>query len=815
MKEFISPMQLVRVPALLCFCIIMFMQPFHTRAQSIITGKYVENSGTAIPFATVLLLNSEDSTLVKGEVTDNSGAFSIKTSLEGKFLISVRTLGYEDYFSQEISLNNTQRTLELGNLSGVARDQELDAVVVVAQKPLFEQRIDRTIVNVGSSITSSGGSVLDILARSPGVTVDRMNNSVALAGKQGIRIMINGKISQIPLEATIQMLEGMTAETVETIELITTPPAQYEAEGDGGLINIVLKQQTDLGTNGNFSLFTGYGRGEKYGANINFNKRTKNLNVYGDYSYNSDATRQDLRFDRIVSIEGIPFAFSTENIRNATIGVHSGRLGADWNIGKKTTIGGLVSVFDRSWENFAFADILQPVNGKPNGRVEMPYQNYDDWTLWVGNVNISHIFNDRHRLSMDVDRIHFTQFNPADYKQRFFEPGHVFVNEIDLFSRKNTPIDTWVGKLDYVLTREKFSLETGAKASFSALKNDISVESVEEGITTIDTELSSQATMKENIGAVYTSVNINASKKIALKMGLRYEHTLTDINTLEEGNVIDRNFGNFFPSIFFQNTINPNNSYVFSYSRRITRPSFSQLAPFVLFVDPNSFLSGNVNLLPSMTDALKAEYRYKSVLFSLQYSHDKNSISIFQPKVSDNGRIINTAENIDLRNNYSANIAVPFNITDWWSWQVNMSANVFRVKADFLSEPVDITISNFSLNGSQKFTLPNQFTAEISGTYQSKQLFGIMEVRAVGGLDFGLEKKIQDSRLRLSFTDMFDSNKRYLSTSIPEENLNTRWVLDFETRIVRITYSSSFGNRKMKINRRNATGSDEEQKRFQ
>jgi hypothetical protein len=338
---------------------------------------------------------------------------------------------------------------------------------------------------------------------------------------------------------------------------------------------------------------------------------------------------------------------------------------------------------------------------------------------------------------------------------------------------------------------------------------------VEEGITTVDTEFSSHAEMTESIGAVYTSVNINASKKIALKMGLRYEHTLTDINTLEEGNVVDRNFGNFFPSIFFQNTINPNNSYVFSYSRRITRPSFFQIAPFVLFVDPNSFTSGNVNLLPSMTDALKAEYRYKSVLFSLLYSHDKNSISIFQPKVSENGRIINTAENLDFRKNYSANISVPFNITDWWSWQVNMSANRIRVKADFLSEPVDITISNFSLNGSQKFTLPHQFTAEISGTYQSKQLFGIMEMRAFGGLDFGLEKKIQDSRLRLSFTDMFDSNKIYISASIPEENLNTRGVLDFETRIVRITYSSSFGNRKMNLNRRNATGSDEEQKRFQ
>ncbi|MDQ3536117.1 MAG: TonB-dependent receptor, partial [Bacteroidota bacterium] len=262
-----------------------------------------------IPYANVLLLNSLDSTLVKGEITNRSGNFSLATDKGGKYLVAIKFIGYQDYYSKAFSLDAANPTIELGSIRAVENARELNAVLIEAVKPLFEQKIDRTVINVESSIAASGGSVLDILARSPGVTVDRMNKSVAMAGKQGVRIMINGKISQIPLEATIQMLEGMNADNIEKIELITTPPAKYEAEGDAGLINIVVKQQTDAGPNGNLSLFTGYGRKEKYGGNINFNSRSKKVNLYGDYSFNNDVTEQLWTADRIVNVAGDQLQF--------------------------------------------------------------------------------------------------------------------------------------------------------------------------------------------------------------------------------------------------------------------------------------------------------------------------------------------------------------------------------------------------------------------------------------------------------------------------------------------------------------------------
>ncbi|CAN5479219.1 outer membrane beta-barrel family protein [soil metagenome] len=814
MKSSPKPFQKNHLLILLLLNAFFLAFPGIIKAQYIAKGRYVDSLETAIPYANVLLLNSLDSTLVKGEITNGSGNFSLATDKGGKFLVAIKFIGYEDYFSKEINLSEANPRIELGNIIPVEISRQLDAVVIEAEKPLFEQKIDRTVINVQSSIASSGGSVLEVLARSPGVTVDRMNMAVSLAGKQGVRFMINGKISQIPLEAVIQMLDGMSAENIEKIELITTPPAKYEAAGDAGLINIVLKQQTDAGTNGNLSLFSGYGRMEKYGGNINFNNRSKKVNLYGDYSFNNNVSTALWATNRVVNIAGDRFQIDNENNRDSYTRIHSGRFGADWNISKKTTVGGIISIFDRKWEMDALANIKENINYQPSGIIEMGTIELNKWTTLIGNLNLMHAFNDRHSISIDIDHIDYVSDNPTDYAQRNYNKSLELTHTSALRSRKETPINTWVGTIDYTKKSDKFTFEAGAKGSFSSLRNDIMVENIENGFVSIDEELTSHAEMIENIGAGYASATIDASNKIHLKFGLRYEHTITKINTLEEGNVVDRNFGGFFPSFFFQNTINKNNSWVFSYSRRITRPSFFQIAPFVIFMDPYNFMSGNISLLPAMTDAVKAEYRYQSILFSLQYSHDKNSISIFQPRIMEDGRQVNMAENMDYRNNVSANLSLPFSITKWWEWQLNMSGNLINIKTDYLEQPVDLTIKNFTFNGTQNFKLPNNFTAEISGFYQSKQLFGVMELKAFGGVDFGLEKKFQHSQLRLAISDLFNTNNWNLITTIPEENLDTRLFLDFETRVVRVTYSTSFGNRKLKVKKRDATGSEEEQRRF-
>ncbi|MTI40573.1 outer membrane beta-barrel protein [Fulvivirga lutimaris] len=787
---------------------------FSLQAQFQVSGKYVDGNQAPLPYANVLLLNSSDSTLVKGDITDTSGKFMISTSKSGPFILQIKFIGYKDVYTDIFQLTSANPSKKYDNLIGTEDSKQLSEVVIEAEKPLFEQKIDRTIINVESNISASGGSTLDVLARSPGITVDRMNNSIALAGKQGVRIMINGKISQMPLDAAVQMLDGMNAESLEKIELITTPPAKYEAQGDAGMINIVLKKSIDTGTNGNLSLFSGYGRKEKYGGSINFNNRSEKFNIYGDYAYRMNVTQQLFTGDRSVLINNDLNVYDTDNDRDAFTRVHNGRIGIDWNIGKKTTIGGLISAFDRNWEMDALADIYQ-YNSTSTQRTTMSTFEINKWLLLLGNFNITHDINDKQSLSIDLDYIDYDSENPTDYDQNYFDQQGALSNTIGLTSKKKTPIKTWVSKIDYSFKiSEKVNLEAGGKYSSSRLNNDIIVENLENGILVRDDNLTSLADMEEDISAGYLASTINVSEKIDIQAGLRYEHTITNIDTEKAQNVVDRNFGNWFPSVFFQNTINKNNSFVLSYSRRITRPSFFQIAPFVIFLDPNSFWSGNESLLPALTDAFKAEYRFKSILLSLQYSHDKNSISLFQPRINEDNKQVSKAENLDYRNNYSVNLSVPFSITKWWEWQINGAFNYINLKAIYLDNPVDLTIKNLTFNGSQKFSLPHKFTIELSGYYQSKQLFGVSELKALGALNFGLEKKFSNSQLRIAYNDIFETSQWYFTANIPEANINSNTHIGFETNVLMITYSRSFGNNNIK-KRNKSTGSEEEQSRFQ
>jgi len=802
---------------LLFLFLLLILVEHQSFSQLSVAGSYVQEDGSPIPYANVLLLNAADSSLQKGDVTGSNGHFNIQLSEDGRYLLSIKFIGFQPYYSDVFTLNSSSRSKDFGEITGFENTQQLDEVVVEGEKPLFEQKIDRTVVNVENNIAASGGSALDVLERSPGVTVDRINNSVALAGKQGVRVMINGKISQLPLEAAVQMLDGMSADNIEKIELITTPPAKYEAQGDAGMINIVTKKSIDKGLNGGLSVFTGYGRREKYGGNIIFNGRSKDVNVYGDYSYNMNVTEQLFTIDRSFTDDGDNIRFATKNNRDAFTRVHNGRIGVDWNIGEKTTIGVLGSIFDRHWEmDKADANIIEHTNGVQTAGINMSTVEINDWILLLGNFNITHDFNNKHSLSFDLDHIYYDSDNPTDYVQNFFDTQGSLTNSSILLSRKQTPINTWVSKIDYTYNiNDKITFEAGGKVSLSDLENIIVVENEENDQLVIDNNLSSDAKMIENIGAGYVASTIDVSEKIDLQIGLRYEHTITNIDTQAEADIVDRNFGNWFPSTFFQYTINKNNSYVISYSRRITRPSFFQIAPFVIFLSPNTFWSGNESLLPALTDAVKAEYRYKSFLLSFQYSHDKNSISLFQPRLNEENQQVSKAENLDYRNNYSINFSFPVNLARWWEFQFNTAYNYIINKATYLSEPIELSVQNFTINGQSKIKLPKDFTFEISGFYNSKQLFGVSEMGAFGALTLGLEKKLLNGSIRASYSDLFDTNQWLFQTNLSEENLNAETLIDFETRIFRLTYSTTFGNRKLKVNKRSKTGSEEEQRRFQ
>jgi hypothetical protein len=334
----------------------------------------------------------------------------------------------------------------------------------------------------------------------------------------------------------------------------------------------------------------------------------------------------------------------------------------------------------------------------------------------------------------------------------------------------------------------------------------------------LDDDLSAEYRLKENIAAAYSSLNINASKKTNLKLGLRYEYTTSNLGSAKQVNIVDRKYGNLFPSFFLSHKLNAAHSINFSYSRRITRPTFNELAPWVIFLDPKTFVSGNAALQPSIANALKWDYLVKKNVFSLAYNHEDDVIARSQPRVdaaTNKQRL--SSENLDSRKTFTVTLALPLNFTTWWAMQFSAIGTWQQLNVVYDADPFRIEQKNYRITASQNFSLPKEYALELSGFYQSGNLFGFAVIKSLGALNFGAQKKLKGDggSFRFNITDIFNTTKFRGSVDLPQHNLVLSRKLQFVTRTARLTYSKNFGSSQVKARKNRATGSDEERKRVE
>jgi hypothetical protein len=323
-------------PIVLFFFILLFADG---NAQTNIRGFVIDAKSEPLANANILLLNPKDSSLVKGSVTSKTGEYNFANIPAGSYFISSTFVGFKQVNTEVFHIEKNKPEFNITPLRFAESETQLGEVRITAKKPLFEQKIDRMVINVASSVTAAGSTVLEVLERSPGIIVDHQNNSLSMNGKSGVVIMLNGKISRMPLSAIMQMLAGMSSSNIEKIELITTPPANFDAEGNAGYINIVLKTNTQYGTNGSFSLTAGYGKGPITSASLNFNHRKGKINIYGDYSFSRREYEQMFSFYRKVMYQGKSIESNVRSNRDPLSVNYDGRLGLDVELNKKTILG--------------------------------------------------------------------------------------------------------------------------------------------------------------------------------------------------------------------------------------------------------------------------------------------------------------------------------------------------------------------------------------------------------------------------------------------------------------------------------------------
>lgn len=800
-----------------CYLLLVLLPAFSI-GQTRISGSVTDKKAQPLSGANVLLLEADDSSLVKGSGTAKDGAFVFENVKSGQYLVLATHVGFSSLYLPAISIVHSQPDVDLKTIQLAEAETELQQVNVISRRPLLEQKIDRMVINVKNSITSAGSTALDVLERSPGVIVNRQANSISMSGKEGVMVMINGKINYMPVSALVQMLAGMNAGNIDRIELITTPPSNLDAQGNAGYINIVLINNPDFGLSGAFSVTMGYGEGIMPAASFNFNYRKNKINLFGDYSSAIDKRKPYFANYRRTTSQGNVLEFQTETDRFPTRYNHNARVGLDYQVSKKTMIGFLLSGYINRYDMNETVTNRIDKNGKPDTIVITRNKEINNWRHAMGNINLQHTMRAGESISVDVDYLLYHNNQPFEYNNNYYNGQQQFLFTENVQTSKKTPIQFWVSKIDYTnKLNSRVNMEAGVKATLSTFDNDVSVERSKNNSWQVDPDYTSYAILKENILAGYVASNINPNNKTSIKLGLRYEYTNSNLGTVLIKDIVDRHYGRLFPSVFISRKIDEDKNFNFSYSRRISRPTFNDMAPFIFFFDPNTFFSGNPALQPSISDNLKADLTYKKFLASLSYSYDDNSVAGFQTRIDPktNKQII-FAENLDYLKTVSLVLSLPFDITKWWSMQNNITGTWQQANASYNNAPLKIQQANVNLMTIHNFQLPKNYSMELTAFYQSTSIFGRYRVEPYGKVDIGVQKKFKNNneKLRLAVTDIFSTFKFVWLTNT-ESTTFAKTTLQFSKVTVNLTYSRSFGRNTVKAVRTRSTGSMEERGRVQ
>jgi outer membrane receptor protein involved in Fe transport len=788
-----------------------------------ISGTVLDENAIALPFANVLLLNAVDSSLVKATASDLEGSFEMQDLADGNYLLKISMVGYSDFFTPKFQLNASTPELKLQPVKLAVAAGQLAEVKVVAQKPFIEQQLDKTVVNVENSIVSSGSTALEVLEKAPGVIVDRQNNSLKLKNNSGVLVMINGRRNYLSNEALMQMLSNMTSEEISSIELITNPSSKYDAAGNSGIINIKLKKNKSFGTNGTVSLSggdtfipnsaSGLYRG---GGNVSLNHRNEKWNIFGNGNLNRTSSYSDNNLIRSTNFETLRTEFDQMSKRSGNGIYSSARIGADYFASDKTTVG---FMFDaNNWNgvmnSHGLTNIVEIQNGIRNVSSLVPLSKLksDNWNM-NGNLNLKHNFNDKGKeMTFDIDFSGFRNYGFQEFDNRFYNSENQLTSK--LIQRNTTPsdINIYAARLDFIIPyQNSLKLEFGAKTSYVKTDNDFLFEVEEDGQWEVDRGKTNHFIYTEFVNAAYINVG-KQWKKIGLQSGLRAEHTISEGNSITLDKVVPRNYLSLFPTLFINQKLTENHALRYSYSRRIGRPNYQQLNPFLFFLDPYTFEKGNEYLNPQFTDNLEFTYSYKgSSSISFGYAHTKDNIFQVIEQDDETRVTYQTNKNLEKVENYSVNISVPVPVAKWWNMHNNFGFYYIHFKDSNVSGGVvDAGTLAYNFYTGHTFTLKNSWTAEANMWYNSPQLYGIINQKNPQyAVNAGIQKAFWEKKARLKFNinDIFLTS--FFKGSIDHENvdlkINNRW----NSRRATLTFTYNFGNQNVKASRNRKTATDD------
>ncbi|MFC6998826.1 outer membrane beta-barrel family protein [Rufibacter roseus] len=771
---------------LLCLCLFFSMgswaqtnSPAPAEAPSnaggTISGTLTDSiSGKPVEFATVALLKSGNTTAVAGTMTDAQGKFYFQNVPFGTYIMSFSFIGYKSKTSQAFSLTPSKPNVKLGNVSFAQASTNLDEVTVTNLRPTITQEADKMVVSIEGTALASGRTAFDVLSRAPGVFVDQDGN-IQLNGRGGVTVMLDGKLTYMSASDIRNLLQSMSAENIKYIEIISTPSAKFDAEGASGILNINLKKNELYGMNGsvfttgtyNFKQWAG-----TVGGNVNYKAGKWNSFLSLEHlkrAYNRDGTFTRVFYDG----KEATYYDQTAYGKSKNLGPPNFRVGTDYSLTDKHSVGAMVYFNqNKRWENFNTATYIGDQPQLPeqyitaNNFVVNTFRNFTSNLHYVGKLDTLGT-----TLSADIDFVNISNWGYSNFYNYFGAVGAAQPARTDfLYADSENGFDIYSGKIDFAKTFSKLGkVELGLKASHVVSDNDSRFFFNNDALV-LDPRRTNHFLFTENIYAGYVNWNRKFGENFTLQAGLRAENTVNKGELLTTGAENSRNYLNLFPSLFVQQKVNDNYQISYSYSRRIQRPNYGHLNPFVIYRDPYTYWEGNPYLQPQLTNAIGITQTFKkNYSLVLNFQQLQNVISELPRIVPEDTLTVYYMGNVDDSKNFSLSAIAPVKITKKWDTNntFTVSYNEFRMMVTEGQRLVNKNVL-YTFQTNQNILLPKDFMLEVNGVVRSRGVSGLYVIQPMWWVHLGVRKSFMNKKLdvNLNVNDVFRTYRLRFDTSL-------------------------------------------------
>jgi hypothetical protein len=780
--------------------------------SALLRGTITNQKGEPVAYANVALLSPEG-VLLEGAVTDEAGNFSISTTKTARVKLVVSSLGYTSYSSEEFELLAGLQK-DFGALVLADELTGLDEVTVNATRPQIIIEPDKTIVNVEGTVMAEGANALDVLGRSPGVFITS-DGSINLNGRTGVTVMINDRPMYMSAADLTSFLRSMPADNIKSIEVITSPSARFDAEGAAGVINIQLKKNTVDGVFGNVMLGGRYNGKAAPNTGVTLNVKKGKWTTNGTFNYNEYVEINDLEITRNFQVEGGKSTFLQDSRIVERSHTPSFTGAANYELTPTQNLGINLQASTTSSNGLNNSGTLISNPGQTNGTSFTSINDSKDQS--------SRLFTNLHydakldtlggKISADLD---FTVMDMGSnallnnaYLNGLTQSKDRVLTLNDMYYTILTSKVDWIqplkgGKL----------LEAGLKGSWVESDNDLDLSrGINDGPLQPDPN-SNRFIYQENVLAAYSSLKGDFSKKLSYQAGLRMEYSDVTGTSKTLNQVNRQEYVNLFPSVFLQHKVSDSYQVVYNVNRRITRPNYRLLNPFVYYIDPLTTEKGNPSLRPQYSTNLEMDHVIKGVYqFTLGYSVTEDAfMQIFEQNEEARSSTTFTA-NFDKTKNFNFQGVVPVEFTKWWNSSNLVQANYNKFKSLLGKDVLDVSQVSYLLRTQHNFNLPKGFKLELVGIYLSPQIWGQGEIGGFGWVDAGMTKSLMKDKLSLSINggDLFRT--QWIRAAINFADIDTQIRQYRNEQSIRFTLRYNFSKgQSFRVN--SNSGSSEERKRL-